>query len=101
MEQTNLTLRFADTRLILSKTSPVKEASMNRGIPIIDKERCKGCGLCIANCPKDILVKTTELNDQGAYFTVCTDESLCIACGACAVMCPEAAIEINKLVEAV
>lgn len=74
---------------------------MNRGIPIIDKERCKGCSLCIVNCPKDILAKTSDVNDQGAYYTVCTDEDLCIACGNCAVMCPEAAIVINKLVEAV
>jgi len=74
---------------------------MKRGIPIINKERCKGCGLCIANCPTDILAKTSDVNDQGAYYTVCTDESLCIACGNCAVMCPDAAIEIMKLVEAV
>ena len=78
-----------------------KEASMNRGVPIIDKERCKGCGLCIANCPKNILTKTEDVNGQGAYYTICTDESLCIACGACAIMCPDAAIEVIKLAEAV
>lgn len=74
---------------------------MKRGIPIIDTERCKGCGLCIANCPKKILAKTEGVNGQGAYFTVCIDETQCIACGACALMCPDAAIEINELAEAV
>jgi 2-oxoglutarate ferredoxin oxidoreductase subunit delta len=74
---------------------------MKRGIPIIDKERCKGCGLCIANCPKKILERTADVNAHGAYYTVCVDESLCIACGACALMCPDAAIEINKFAEAV
>jgi len=72
----------------------------NRGVPIIDKERCKGCGLCIANCPKKILAKSKELNSQGLHYTVCIDESICIACGACALMCPDAAIEIDKFVEA-
>ena len=74
---------------------------MKRGIPIIDKERCKGCGLCIANCPKKILSRTDDVNGQGAYYTVCTDVDACIACGACALMCPDAAIEIETLAEAV
>ena len=74
---------------------------MRRGMPIIDKERCKGCGLCIANCPKKILAKTKDLNSQGLYYTVCIDESACIACDACALMCPDSAIEIDSFAEAV
>lgn len=73
---------------------------MQRGIPIISKEKCKGCGLCIANCPKKILEKTEDVNGQGAYYTVCIDESQCIACSACALMCPDAAIEIMPVQEA-
>ena len=74
---------------------------MKRGVPHIDKERCKGCGLCVANCPKSILTKAQDVNAQGAYYTVCVDESQCIACGACALMCPDAAIEITRFAEAV
>lgn len=73
---------------------------MKKGLPLIDKERCKGCGLCIANCPKKILEKTSEVNGQGLYYTVCVDEDSCIACGACAVMCPDAAITIHSLAKA-
>ncbi|OQX29842.1 MAG: 2-oxoacid:acceptor oxidoreductase [Spirochaeta sp. LUC14_002_19_P3] len=67
---------------------------MKQGIPEIDKERCKGCGLCIANCPKNILEMANDINSFGAYYTICSDESQCIACGACSLMCPDAAIEI-------
>ena len=69
---------------------------MARGVPIIDKERCKGCGLCIANCPKNILEKAEDYNGQGAYYTVCVDADACIGCGACAVMCPDAAIVVER-----
>ena len=72
---------------------------MNEGRPVIDGERCKACGLCIANCPKKILSRGEDFNSQGAFYTVCVDETQCIACGVCAMMCPDAAIEINKIVK--
>ncbi len=74
---------------------------MRSGFPVIDTERCKGCGLCITNCPAKILKISHDVNSIGAYYTSCTDESKCIACGACALMCPDAAIEIFKKREAV
>jgi len=72
---------------------------MARGIPIVNKEKCKGCGLCIANCPVNILSKTEDVNSQGAYYTVVTDESKCIACQNCVVICPDVAITLDKVVE--
>ena len=36
----------------------------------INKEACKGCGLCVSVCPKQILrVSPTTSNNQG-YFVV-------------------------------
>lgn len=75
----------------------------------IDKERCKGCGLCIEFCPKDSISLSEELNLKG-YFVVAFDASAgapaddggaaigagCNGCGTCAVMCPEVAIEVQK-----
>ena len=63
----------------------------------IDKDGCKGCGLCIAVCPKEILtLSKTVLNSKGYSPVEITDESACIACAACATMCPDYVFTIEK-----
>ena len=69
---------------------------MAKGKPLINTERCKGCGLCIGACPKKILSMSEQTNRQGVHYPVCIDESECIACTFCAIMCPDIAIEIVK-----
>lgn len=61
----------------------------------INKERCKGCGLCIAVCPKKNLKLSEELNMYGNKYAVCIDENDCIACCMCTKMCPDWAITIR------
>lgn len=60
----------------------------------IDREKCKGCGLCIMHCPKKILVFSKKTNKFGTLYVEYIDESSCAGCGFCYLMCPEAAIEI-------
>jgi len=62
---------------------------------IIDTERCKGCGLCVAVCPKSIIIISKNSNSIG-YFPAQTDNSDCTGCGACAIICPEAIIEVLR-----
>ena len=60
-------------------------------------ERCKGCGLCTAACPKKIVVLQKEKRNKKEYFYAeCTDQSACISCAMCATMCPDCAIVIQK-----
>ena len=56
----------------------------------IDTEWCKGCGICVHFCPKDVL----ELNRQGKVFAARPDD--CIACMLCELRCPDLAIQIIK-----
>ena len=60
----------------------------------IDRERCKGCELCISVCPRHLLIMTATLNHKGYHVSESAHPDECIGCLKCARMCPEAAIEI-------
>ena len=36
-----------------------------KGTILVDKERCKGCGVCVASCPCDVLHLSAEVNSKG------------------------------------
>lgn len=55
----------------------------------IDREKCIGCGACMAVCPSE----TLSLAEGKA--TVCGTQSL--SCGHCEAVCPEAAIRVRTL----
>ena len=63
---------------------------------IIDKERCKGCKLCITVCPVDILKMSEDTNSHGYNPVMVINQDKCISCGSCAQMCPDLAISVYK-----
>ncbi|MDD5016570.1 MAG: 4Fe-4S binding protein [Eubacteriales bacterium] len=63
----------------------------------IDKDACKGCGLCVTACPKGIVrLSETELNSKGYHYIEITDMDACVGCAACAKMCPDFVFTIEK-----
>jgi 2-oxoglutarate ferredoxin oxidoreductase subunit delta len=63
----------------------------------VDKEICKGCGLCIRACPKKILrLSPTVLNLKGYSPSECVDSAQCTGCRSCALTCPDVAITVYK-----
>ena len=60
---------------------------------IIYKDRCKACGFCIDQCPKDALKFGENFNASG-YTAVVVDDSLCIKCGICYNVCPDSVFEL-------
>ena len=55
---------------------------------VVDKENCKGCGRCVAACPKKCLELGEELNAMGIKTVKYKGEG-CISCGMCFYNCPE------------
>ncbi len=66
---------------------------------IIDSERCKGCGLCVAVCPKNVLELSDHVSARGYYPSFQARPEDCIYCTLCCIMCPDVAITIKETAE--
>jgi 2-oxoglutarate ferredoxin oxidoreductase subunit delta len=65
-----------------------------RGTLVIDLEHCKGCELCIAACPPNVLAMSTELNDLGYRYPVLHPG--CTGCTACQLVCPDFVFSVYR-----
>lgn len=62
----------------------------------IEKNECKGCKLCVHNCPNNCLGIGSEINRLGYQAAVFKNPN-CTACGICYYVCPEpGAITVYK-----
>jgi len=57
---------------------------------VIRSEWCKGCGICVAFCPKGVLA----INEQGKVEVVAAER--CSGCRNCEVFCPDFAISVER-----
>ncbi len=64
---------------------------------VINEEKCKGCELCITQCPKKIIALSKDkLNKKGFHPAELIDPDKCIGCAFCATTCPDVAIEVYR-----
>ena len=66
-----------------------KEKPQKAGDVQINRDWCKGCGICVAFCPKDVL----ELDEHEKAVVKRLED--CNACGLCELRCPDMAIEVT------
>ena len=58
-------------------------------------DRCKGCGLCVSVCPKNVLVLDVSIVNQLGYHPVrLTDAATCTSCALCARICPDSVFAV-------
>ena len=72
-----------------------------KGAIIVDIERCKGCEVCLAACPNDVLAMAKEVNGKGYHYSYMEVPDECVGCSNCAIVCPDGVITVyrKKLVE--
>ena len=68
-----------------------------KGAIVVNIERCKGCNLCVAACPSNVLELSIEANSQGYNFSTMVIPESCVGCAACALVCPDACITVYKV----
>lgn len=62
-----------------------------KGTIIIDRQICKGCGICVINCTSKALALSREVNGKGYNYVYIANDN-CTGCTNCAVVCPDSAI---------
>ena len=66
----------------------------NHGGPLIDQEKCTGCGLCTIDCPAKALI-LNQSSEKATYQLLFRQEA-CNACGVCEKSCPENCLQLME-----
>lgn len=65
----------------------------------LDRERCRGCLLCLDVCPNELFVRDTQPNATGALPVQMQYPEYCINCMRCVAICPDQAFDVPAFPE--
>ena len=68
-----------------------------KGAIVVDTERCKGCSVCIANCPTDTIALSDKVNSKGYHYAYMKNPDNCTGCTNCATVCPDTVIKVYRV----
>ena len=68
-----------------------------KGSIVVDTEKCKGCEICLAACPTDVIALSREVNGKGYHFAYMADPDSCTGCANCGLVCPDGVISVYRI----
>lgn len=63
---------------------------------VVEKDLCKGCGLCVSACPHGVLAMSKEINAKGYFVPAVVNPDACTGCRYCVLVCPDVAIQVEN-----
>jgi 2-oxoglutarate ferredoxin oxidoreductase subunit delta len=67
-----------------------------KGVVVVDIERCKGCGVCVASCPCNVLDLSANVNSKGYNYLMMANPDACTGCASCGLICPDSCIVVYR-----
>lgn len=67
-----------------------------KGAIVVNTDRCKGCELCVAACPKKVITLAKKVNVHGYPYVEAANTDLCTGCASCGVVCPDGCITVYR-----
>jgi len=67
-----------------------------QGAIVVDKERCKGCEVCVGACPTHVIAMSHEVNGKGYPVAYMNKPDECTGCSNCAIVCPDGVISVYR-----
>jgi 2-oxoglutarate ferredoxin oxidoreductase subunit delta len=67
-----------------------------KGRIVVSEVYCKGCELCVGDCPQHVMALDQERITPKGYHPAVLIAEGCTGCGICAIVCPEAAITVFR-----
>ncbi len=66
-------------------------------LPLLDADRCTGCGRCVSTCPVQAWTLTpVEDSRHPRHKRARLDETICLGCGVCVRACAQAALSLQS-----
>ena len=69
----------------------------SKGVIVVDTEKCKGCSVCVVNCPTGTISLAKEVNSKGYNYAYMAAPDTCTGCTNCATVCPDTCITVYRV----
>ena len=91
-------MQYKYSKLVLKTGFQIKNLNTMaiKGTIVVDTEKCKGCGVCVVNCPFGVIALSHEVNSKGYNFLHMVEPDKCTGCTSCATVCPDSVITVYR-----
>lgn len=92
----NLRIKYINSRDFRNTNQLIYTEMAFKGAIEVDVQKCKGCSVCIENCPTKSIQLSSKVNNKGYNYAEMVGDA-CIGCSNCAIVCPDSVITVYRV----